>query len=125
MISLADRFQSRTSSIIAKAGMTVVYTKVVDGEYDPDTGVTSTQTPFTIKAFKAMATAREMLSPNLVGREVSVFLVAAKDISFKPEVGDTITYIFNLVETTARVATVMEHHAGDKISMFRVLCTYS
>lgn len=121
-MSVTTRFGSSVKRNISRFGKLVEYKRVIDGVYDPDTGVTNTSTTTTIKAFKTQVSASDAKSPNLVGKEVSGFLVSGVDISFVPSTGDEITYINKTETFSLRVVNVKEYWAGDEVAMYRLLC---
>lgn len=121
-MSVTTRFGSSVKRNITQFGKTVSYKRTIDGIYDPETGVTNTSTTTSIKAFKTQVSSSDAKSPNLVGKEVSGFLVSGVDISFVPSTGDEITYTNKTETFTLRVVNVKEYWAGDEVAMYRLLC---
>lgn len=125
MLDITTRFKNRTKQVVDKGGKQITYKHMGVAVYDPDIGVTQTDTTITPKAFKVTATDSEIKSPNLIGKDLAVFLVAGKDFSFVPKVGDLITYT-NLSESyDVRVQMVKEHWAGNEVSLYRLVCAAS
>lgn len=124
-MSVTARFGSSVKRNITRFGKLVSYNHLVTGEYDPDTGAISTSTEVSLKAFRTQVSESEAKSPNLVGKEVSAFLIAGVDISFTPKAGDTITMLDNNTSTTLKLLAVKEYWAGDEVAMYRVLCEFN
>lgn len=121
-MSVSSRFLNSTSRNIARFGRSVVYTRNTDSAYDPDVGVVITEKNFTTKAFKTEVTYSEANSPNLIGKEVSAFLISGKDISFKPATGDEISYTVGVDTITLRVQMVKESWAAESVALWRIIC---
>ena len=120
---ITNRFATQSKRLVDKAGKLVSYRQVTDGVYDINTGtVSNSETLTSCKAFKVTADISEKDSPNMVGKEVSVFLIGGLDLDFVPKENDFIDYT-NLTETyTVQVGQVKEHWAGDLVSLWRLVC---
>ena len=120
---ITNRFATQSKRLVDKAGKAITYRRVVDGEYDPEEGeVVNTETSTQCKAFKVQANNSEIMSPSMIGKDISVFLIAGLDLNFVPKANDFIDYS-NLTETfTVQVLQVKEHWAGDKVSLWRLVC---
>ena len=120
---ITNRFATKTKRLVDKAGKQITYRRVTDGVYDINTGtVSNTETSTTCKAFKVKASLSETQSPNMVGKDLSVFLVAGLDLSFVPAANDFIDYSDLTENYTVQVLDVKEHWAGDLVSMWRLVC---
>lgn len=125
MITFTNRFQDGSKRLVDRAGRQITYKHMGVATYDPDFGVVQAETVITPKAFKVEANASEIKSPNLVGKDLSVFLVAGKDFTFVPKVGDAITYLNETESHDVRVQMVKEHWAGEEVSLYRLVCSAS
>lgn len=120
---ITNRFATQSKRLVDKAGKTVTYRRVSDGVYDINTGtVVNTETTAPCNAFKVEATVAEESSPNMVGKDVAVFLIGGLDLDFVPKPNDFIDYV-NLSEAfTVKVVAVKEHWAGQQVSLWRIIC---
>lgn len=125
MISFTNRFQDGSKRLVDRAGKQITYKHMGDATYDPDLGVVQTDVTITPKAFKVQANDSEIKSPNLIGKELSVFLIAGKDFTFVPKVGDWITYANKTESYDVRVQMIKEHWAGEEVSLYRLVCAAS
>lgn len=125
MITFTNRFQDGSKRLVDKAGKQITYKHMGVATYDPDLGVVQTDITITPKAFKVEANASEIKSPNLIGKDLTVFLAAGKDFTFVPKVGDTITYTNKAESHVVRVQMVKEHWAGEEVSLYRLVCSAS
>ena len=141
-MSVTTRFGSSVKRNITRFGKGIIYKHNITSAYDPETGVTASSYTIYPKGFKTQVSESEAKSPNLVGKEVSAFLVSGVELDFLPKPGDEITYTnlkvmaFNLdwesaefwaglpTESvfTVRVVNVKEYWAGDEVAMYRLLC---
>lgn len=127
---VTTKFQASSKRLVNRYGKVRVYKHILSqDEYNVDTQETETTYSVysNIKSFKAQATEKELRSPNLVSKDLEVYLLANSDLEsatppFIPVVGDVIIDVINTVETELRVEVIHEHHAGDKVSMWRLIC---
>jgi hypothetical protein len=59
--------------------------------------------------------------PNLIGKQVSMFYIAADSLSFQPSVKDKITFS----GSTFTIETFSEHVAKGQIVMYKILAVKS
>lgn len=125
-MSLAQRFMDSSERMIARYGTNRNYNRIIGEQYNVDLQqmVTQTQT-LNVKMFKTEPKEREVKSPNLINRETTAMLVAAKSLPFKPKLGDTISEAYLDDMNTFRVESVHEIWAGESVTHWRLICTKS
>jgi len=141
-MSVTTRFGSSVKRNITRFGKGIIYKHNITSGYDPDTGTTDNSYTLYPKAFKTEVSQSEAKSPNLVGKEITAFLISGVELDFLPKTGDEITYTnlkvmdFNLDWEAAefwnglptesvfkvRVLAVKEYWAGEEVAMYRLLC---
>lgn len=122
-MTVTVRFQNSTKRLIARFGKVRDIVRV-SSEYDVDTQMYSeTQVVSSVKMFKAAATKQEVDSPNLIGKEVYVFLIAYADLNERPKPNDKIIEVYGTEQEELRVQIVKEHWAGETPAAWRVICT--
>ena len=65
---------------------------------------------------------KEVKSPNLVGKKLTVFLISTTDLTVRPKVGDLVTDIFLGVDESVEVVEVSKYEGFGEACMWRVLC---
>ena len=80
---------------------------------------------YNIKIYKAEPKEREIKSPNLVGKEVCVMVIAAADLPVKPKLGDTINGNELDAQTAYRVEAISESWAGETVATWKLFCIIS
>lgn len=129
-MTTTEKFQASSKRLVQRYGKIRVYKHVASlDEYNMELQKVETtyQTYTNIKSFEARATNQELKSPNLVDKDFKVYLLANADLEastppFIPSIGDCIIDTNGSVEVELRVETIHEHHAGDKVSMWRLVC---
>lgn len=80
-----------SKELIYKNGVDVTFITVTEGAYDSDTGsVTNTEVETIIKGYPKNVKANTFNYPNLVGKEVTEWLVVASDLSTIPTPQDKV-----------------------------------
>lgn len=84
-------FDNAAKRLIHKHGVSCVYVNVTTGTYNTATGtVTNTEVETTITAYPKQIRITSYNYPNLIGKKVTEFLIAASDINFTPKKPDKI-----------------------------------
>lgn len=116
-----QRFLRSSNRLVNHFGTLITYTRKGEEVFDEETQtVSSTDTTLSFKAFKYEVLQQEVKSPNLIGKEISAFNIAASDINFKPKSGDIIQYSIYGELVNLEVVKVTEHWAGDSVSLWKV-----
>jgi len=111
-------FLQAAKELIYPNGIEVVFKKVIEGVYDPNTSsVVNTETSTTIKSFPKNIKATVYNYPNLVGKEVMEFLVVATDLTSKPDTQDKIVK----GSDTFLVERVRENYADGQVIIYQLL----
>ena len=85
----SNRFKSGAKRLIDKHGKTRVYKSIGSETYNRETQtVETTSTLYTIKMFETEPKYKEVKSPNLVGKKLTVFLISTTDLPVRPKVGE-------------------------------------
>ena len=120
---MINRFKSSTKNLIDRHGQTRVYESISSEVYNPDTQMTeSVVVLHTIKMFKTEPNYRETRSPNLVERNASVFLIASKDLTVQPKVGDKIRDTLTGVDNVLEVISFTQYEGFGDVCLYRVMC---
>lgn len=108
--------------MINRYGKTCTYLKEVDGVYDPATStvIRSSGTSYSIKAYKTDIAYRESQSPNIVGKDAVVFLVAGVGLEFIPEFNDKISD-----DADYQVMMISKVEVNDVVALWRLVCVRS
>jgi hypothetical protein len=108
--------------LIQRNGKDVNYTKETIGEYDPElsTVVGSTSVNTTVRVYKTDVTYKESQSPNLIGKESCVFLLAGYGLTFTPEISDKISD-----GTVYEVLMLSKVEVNDTVALWRLVCVRS
>lgn len=119
---MRSRIQDVAVRRIDYQGKPVDYIQKTAGTYNVNTGEVSAATvvEHLIKAYKTEASYSEKMSPNIVGKESAVFLVAGKPLTFVPSTGDKIDD--GKIYEVQMVFTVESQ--GD-VALWRLVCTRS
>lgn len=89
---MANPFINSAKKLIYRHGITVVFTKVIEGNYDSNTGsVVNTEITTPVVAYPEDVIVNQYNFPNLINREVTKYLVVSSDLGYKPEPNDKIT----------------------------------
>lgn len=104
--------------LLIKHGVGVTYVRASSGSYDPSTGLVSdSETSKTIKAYPKHERANSYRYPNLIGKEIVMFYIYAKDIGKDPSQKDHITYN----SKDYRVDSWQSHIIASDIVLYRIL----
>lgn len=86
-----NKFIVAAKKLINRHGISVTFTKVIEGTYNSDTGsVTNTEVDTTVKAYPEVVNVNQYNYPNLVGRIVTKYSVVSSELGYKPEPNDKI-----------------------------------
>lgn len=120
---MTNRFKSSTKNLIDRYGQTRVYESISSEVYNPNTQMTEAVVVLhTIKMFKTEPNYRETRSPNLVERNASVFLIASKDLTVQPKVGDKIRDTLTGVDSVLEVISFTQYEGFGDVCLYRVMC---
>lgn len=108
--------------MIRRYGKDCTYLKELAGTYDPATSTVTraTGTSYVIKAYKTDVAYREGQTPNLVGKDAVVFLVAGADLAFTPELNDKISD-----SNDYQVMMISKVEVNDVVALWRLVCIRS
>lgn len=105
--------------LINRHGVMIQYKSVTQGVYDVETGsVSNTEVTYSLKAYQYQGMSLQKDFPDLVEKEVSVFLVAGLSCSFTPKVGDKIESGSDLYS----VSKIIKHQANSTVALWRFVC---
>ena len=124
-MTTTSRFLESSIRLVKHFGTEVTYSQEVAGSYDIETSTTTppSVTNTVVKAFRAKATSEDLESPNLIGSNYFVYLIAGGDIAFNPQAEDKITVSHLADETKVTVKEVKQHWAGDRVALWRLVCS--
>ena len=124
-MTVESRFRRSSQRLVRRYGALRTYTTVSE-VYDTKTQTTTTtELSYPVKVYKAEPKEREIKSPNLVGKEICVMVVAAADLPVKPNLGDTINSNELDAQTAYRVEAISESWAGETVAVWKLFCTIS
>ena len=125
-MTVESRFRRSSQRLVQRYGALRTYNHITDEVYNVETQMLeSTTQSYTVKVYKAEPKEREIKSPNLVGKEVCVMVIAAADLPVKPKLGDTINGNVLDAKTTYRVEAISESWAGETVAVWKLFCTIS
>jgi len=95
-----------------------IYTRVSAGVYDIETGTASTtSSSLSIQMYEKHIKTSQYNYPNLIGKQVSMFYVAADSLTFVPQPKDVIEFS----GTKFTVDSFSEHMAHGQVIMYKIL----
>ena len=125
-MTVESRFRRSSQRLVQRYGALRTYNHITDEVYNVETQMLeSTTQSYTVKVYKAEPKEREIKSPNLVGKEVCVMVIAAADLPVKPKLGDTINGNELDAQTSYRVEAISESWAGETVAVWKLFCTIS
>ena len=125
-MTVESRFRRSSQRLVQRYGALRTYNHTTDEVYNVETQMMQAYTQsYNIKMYKSEPKEKEIKSPNLVGKEVCVRVVAAADLPIKPKVGDTINGNVLDAKTTYRVEAISESWAGETVAVWKLFCTIS
>ena len=125
-MTVESRFRRSSQRLVQRYGAVRTYNHITDEVYNVETQMLeSTTQSYTVKVYKAEPKEREIKSPNLVGKEVCVMVIAAADLPVKPKLGDTINGNELDAQTAYRVEAISESWAGETVAAWKLFCTIS
>ena len=125
-MTVESRFRRSSQRLVQRYGALRTYNHTTEEVYNVETQMLeSTTQSYTVKVYKAEPKEREIKSPNLVGKEVCVMVVAAADLPIKPKLGDTINGNELDAQTAYRVEAISESWAGETVAVWKLFCTIS
>ena len=125
-MTVESRFRRSSQRLVQRYGALRTYNHTTDEVYNVETQMLeSTTQSYTVKVYKAEPKEREIKSPNLVGKEVCVMVIAAADLPVKPKLGDTISGNELDAQTAYRVEAISESWAGETVAVWKLFCTIS
>lgn len=100
----------------------MVYSQVTNAEYNIETGTaTSTETQYTIRAFKQHYQSNQYNSPHLIGKTAACFIAVGPDLGFVPKVNDRILCQGEVFQ----IDSLQEHWARGQLVLYRLIATKS
>jgi hypothetical protein len=113
-----SHFIKAAKELIYPNGISITYSSVTTGAYDVESGsVTSTTVETTLKAFPKTLKTSQYSYPNLIGKNVSEWLVVAPDLPSTPKPLDKI-----LKGTEVHtVETYSEHVAEGQLVLYKII----
>lgn len=115
---MSNPFLQAAKDLIYPNGVSITFTRVIEGEYNTSTGtVTNTEVNTTVKAFPKNVKVNAYNYPNLTSKEVKEYLIVASDLANKPQPQDKVTQ----GSTVYSVDSVREHVAQGQIVLYRVI----
>lgn len=115
---MSNQFLASTKRSIDKHGQNMVYSSVVEGQYNIETGsVTNTETSYTVKMYKKHVRANQYNYPNLIGQDAALFYLANYSLAFTPAVRDKIT----VDSVTYVIDSIVEHRTNGQIVLYKML----
>src|SRR5574343_235572 len=115
---MSNPFLQAAKDLIYPNGISITFTRVVEGEYNTSTGtVTNVESNTTVKAFPKNVKTNAYNYPNLIGREVKEYLIVASDLANKPQPQDKVTQ----GSTVYSVDSVREHVAIGEVVLYKVI----
>lgn len=113
-----NQFLSAVKDALARNGAVGTYTKVSASVYDIETSSsTSTNVDYSVQMYEKHIKTSQYNFPNLIGKQVSMFYIAADSLEFVPRVKDVIA--FNGTKFT--VDSFSEHMAHGQVVMYKVV----
>lgn len=111
-------FLQAAKELVYPNGIQVTYTSNATGTYDVETGsVTNTSTATPLKAFPKAVKTSAYNYPNLIGKNVSEWLVVASDLIVSPSPLDKITR----GSEVSAVDSYTEHMAGGEVILYKII----
>ena len=125
-MTVDSRFRRSSQRLVQRYGALRTYNHITEEVYNVETQMMQSYTQsYNIKIYKEEPKEREIKSPNLVGKEVCVMVVAAADLPVKPTLGDTINGNELDAQTAYRVEAISESWAGETVAAWKLFCTIS
>ena len=125
-MTVESRFRRSSQRLVQRYGAVRTYNHITEEVYNVETQMMQSYTQsYNIKIYKSEPKEREIKSPNLVGKEVCVMVVAAADLPVKPKVGDTINGNELDAKSAYRVEAISESWAGETVAAWKLFCTIS
>lgn len=108
--------------MINRYGKDVLYTRESEGVYNPATSSVERPVGITsiLKAYKTLVSYREAQSPNLIGKDSAVFLIAGLNLGFIPQINDKISD-----DSNYQVLMISEVQVNDITALWRLVCVRS
>lgn len=115
---MANEFLHASKDAIYLHGVSITFVTVTEGNYDTSTGsVVNTEVNTTVKAFPKNVKTSQYNLPNLIGKEVTEYLVVPSDLSVKPNPQDKVIRS----GATCTVDSVKEHAAMGEVVLLKVI----
>lgn len=111
-------FLQAAKELVYKNGVQITYSSITTGSYNVETGsVTSTSSTTSLKAFPKLLKPSTYNYPNLIGKNVSEWLVVASDLHSSPSPQDKITRGSEVLT----VETYSEHVAEGETVLYKII----
>ena len=115
-------FLQAVKSALKEHGSSGKYIRVSAGVYDIESGTSvNTNTEYNIQMYEKHVKTSQFNYPNLIGKQVSMFYIAADSLAFQPTVKDKIAF----AGSTFTIDSFSEHVAKGQIVMYKILAVKS
>jgi len=115
---MSNPFLQVAKDLIYPNGVSITFTRIVEGEYSTETGgVVNTEINTVLKAFPKNVKVNAYNYPSLISKEVKEYLIVASDLANKPQPQDKVTQS----GTTYTVDSVKEHAAMGEVVLLKVI----
>lgn len=115
---MSNPFLQAVKDSVYSHGVDITFVTVTEGTYDTATGsVTNTEVNTTVKAFPKNVRTNQYNLPNLIGKQVTEFLIVPTDLAVKPNPQDKVIR----GGITYTVDSVKEHAAQGEVVLLKVI----
>ena len=98
------------------------YTRISAGVYDIESGTsTDTSQTYSVQMYEKHIKTSQYNYPNLIGKQVSMFYIAADSLAFLPQIKDVIEF----ASTKFTVDSFSEHMAHGQVVMYKIVAVRS
>jgi hypothetical protein len=115
-------FLQAVKQVLSEHGALGKYIRVSASVYDIETASsTTTDTTYNVRMYEKHVKTSQFNFPNLIGKQVSMFYIAADSLAFVPSVKDVIE--FNGTKFT--IDSFSEHVAKGQVIMYKIVAIRS
>jgi len=115
---MSNPFIQAVKDSVYSHGIDITFITVTEGIYDTSTGsVMNTEVNTTVKAFPKNVKTNQYNFPNLIGKQVTEFLIVPADLLVKPNPQDKVIR----GGVTYTIDSVKEHTAQGEIVLLKVI----
>lgn len=117
-----NHFLSAVKQTLKMHGALGSYTRVSAGVYSIETATSvNTSSTYSVQMYEKHIKTSQYNFPNLIGKQVSLFYIAADSLNFVPQIKDIIEYS----NTKFTVDSFSEHVAHGQVIMYKVIAVRS